>query len=163
MCDYRPAYAEIFPEKYEGYEWWGWCDLDVMMGDLDGLLAPILKTGCEVLNLKPKYLSSCFMILRNTPRMQSVYRTSPMAKTILSESRYHVWDESGYKFYPGQSFYNVLLEANVRMLSAPYLYSYDSLEDRNTVEYRDGKLFAGDDGREVLFHHFMSDVWPVKE
>jgi len=34
FCDYRPAYGEIFAEYLEGYSFWGYCDLDLIWGDL---------------------------------------------------------------------------------------------------------------------------------
>jgi hypothetical protein len=32
LCDFRPAYGEIFREELEGYDFWGHCDLDVIFG-----------------------------------------------------------------------------------------------------------------------------------
>ena len=34
LCDYRPAYGYILSEYIEGYEYWGYCDLDVIWGDI---------------------------------------------------------------------------------------------------------------------------------
>ena len=34
ICDYRPAFAYIFPEYVKGYDFWGWGDLDVVYGDI---------------------------------------------------------------------------------------------------------------------------------
>lgn len=35
LCDYRPAYGYIFEEEIKGYEFWGYCDLDVIFGKLN--------------------------------------------------------------------------------------------------------------------------------
>lgn len=34
LCDYKPAYGYIFSEYLRGYDFWGYCDLDVIFGDL---------------------------------------------------------------------------------------------------------------------------------
>lgn len=34
LCDYRPAYGVMFKEYLEGYDFWGYCDLDVIFGNL---------------------------------------------------------------------------------------------------------------------------------
>lgn len=42
LCDYKPAYGYIFEEYIKDYKYWGHCDIDTLMGDLDKFLAPIL-------------------------------------------------------------------------------------------------------------------------
>ena len=34
LCDYKPTYAYIFPELVEGYDYWGYCDVDVIYGNI---------------------------------------------------------------------------------------------------------------------------------
>lgn len=34
LCDYRPAYGAIFEKYIREYDFWGYCDLDVIFGDL---------------------------------------------------------------------------------------------------------------------------------
>lgn len=36
LCDFRPLFAEIFPDLIEDYGYWGWGDLDVIYGDVLG-------------------------------------------------------------------------------------------------------------------------------
>lgn len=38
LCDYKPAYGFLFSEYLEGYDFWGYCDLDLIFGDLRALL-----------------------------------------------------------------------------------------------------------------------------
>lgn len=38
LCDYKPAYGYIFSEYLENYDYWGYCDLDVLFGDLSKIL-----------------------------------------------------------------------------------------------------------------------------
>lgn len=34
LCDYRAAYGYIFEEYTKGYEYWGYCDIDILVGDI---------------------------------------------------------------------------------------------------------------------------------
>ncbi len=34
LCDYKPAYGYIFQEYLEKYDFWGYCDLDLLFGNL---------------------------------------------------------------------------------------------------------------------------------
>ena len=34
LCDYRPAYGEIFAEDIKDYDFWGYCDVDLMWGNI---------------------------------------------------------------------------------------------------------------------------------
>ncbi len=34
LCDYKPAYGLIFDDIVSKYDYWGWCDPDIIFGDL---------------------------------------------------------------------------------------------------------------------------------
>lgn len=34
FCDYRPAFAYVLPECVKGYDYWGYCDCDLIWGDI---------------------------------------------------------------------------------------------------------------------------------
>lgn len=34
LCDYKPAFGEIFEEEIAGYDFWGHCDMDMIFGDI---------------------------------------------------------------------------------------------------------------------------------
>lgn len=162
-CDYRPAYGELFQDLYRGYDWWGWVDLDVMFGDVDGLLPPLLTEDVCAVNFKEEYLSGCLALFRNDPIVTRLYRESPNHKEILGEQRYHCWDESGgYIKERPDCFWQLVKDSGLRYHQAPELYAYDSPRERHRVELRGGKLYDAE-GQEKLFFHFMSDQWPVKE
>lgn len=50
LCDYRPAYGLIFEDYTKGYDFWGYCDIDLLFGNLrkflpDDLLVQYDKIG----------------------------------------------------------------------------------------------------------------------
>ena len=34
LCDFRPAYGDVFGDYIKGYDFWGWGDIDLIYGDL---------------------------------------------------------------------------------------------------------------------------------
>jgi len=45
LCDYKPSYGYVFHEYLEDFSFWGYCDLDVIMGDLSRYLtSEVLET-----------------------------------------------------------------------------------------------------------------------
>lgn len=40
LSDYRPGFGIIFEDLVKGYDWWGYVDLDVILGDLSHFLRP---------------------------------------------------------------------------------------------------------------------------
>lgn len=34
LCDYRPLYKVLFEEEIKNYDFYGWCDLDIIFGDI---------------------------------------------------------------------------------------------------------------------------------
>lgn len=52
LCEFRPAYGEIFAEDLVGYDFWGHCDMDLIWGDVrkfitEDILAKYDKIGFQ--------------------------------------------------------------------------------------------------------------------
>lgn len=162
VCDFRPLYGELFAHKYAGYDYWGWCDLDILFGDLDRLLPTLLTDEVDVLHFKEPYLSGCFVILKNTPTLTEMYKKGKYIE-VLSDRNYHGWDENGYRGVGGETFYQLMVREGVHISSRQDLMSYDAPKEKHQVELRDGRVLRYPSGEEALFHHFMSDIWPIRE
>lgn len=40
LCDYKPSYGYVFQDYLKDFSFWGYCDLDVILGDLSRYLTP---------------------------------------------------------------------------------------------------------------------------
>lgn len=47
LCDFKPTYGYVLKEYIENYEYWGFCDCDVIFGNLDKFLTNILKSDYD--------------------------------------------------------------------------------------------------------------------
>ncbi|MBO7090099.1 MAG: hypothetical protein J6W70_09355 [Lentisphaeria bacterium] len=69
LCDYKVMYGVIFDDWLKEYDFWGYCDLDMVFGDLRGFFSD------EMLDRYDKLLSCGHLSLyRNTPEVNSRFR-----------------------------------------------------------------------------------------
>lgn len=93
LCDYRPMYGLIFSEYFKDYTYWGYCDLDLICGNVYGFLKS------EIENKTPKILTSghCSLYL-NTPEMNTLFKKETPNlldwKLILKNPTNYIFDET---------------------------------------------------------------------
>lgn len=47
LCDYKPAYGYILEDYIKGYDYWGHCDCDLIFGNLNKMLVPLLNQNYD--------------------------------------------------------------------------------------------------------------------
>lgn len=47
LCDYRPTYGVVYGKFLENYEYWGHCDIDLLFGDLEMSVRPLMEKGYD--------------------------------------------------------------------------------------------------------------------
>lgn len=72
VCDYRPAFGELFAAELAPYDYWGHADLDVILGDLSATL-PLRHLHAE--RYDKVLLRGNFALYRNSPYMNGLFRT----------------------------------------------------------------------------------------
>lgn len=69
LCEYRLAYGEIFCEEIKGYEFWGFCDVDMIFGNIEKYIDD------DILNSYDKILFRGHMqLLRNNEVCRTLYK-----------------------------------------------------------------------------------------
>jgi hypothetical protein len=67
LCDFRPAFGEIFAEELAGYDFWGHSDLDVIFGRIRDHLPDVAFEADKIL------FHGNFSLYRNTPETARLY------------------------------------------------------------------------------------------
>lgn len=97
--DLKPMWGEAFgADLLAGYDWWGYLQDDVLLGDLTAewamASAPLLADADVVAPYPAPYNSSgVLMLFRNLPAVNRLWRRSADAQLALTEPRYLVFDE----------------------------------------------------------------------
>lgn len=90
LCDFRPGYGEIFKEYITDYDYWGYCDIDVIFGDIDKYITDdILEDNEKILSL------GHFTLFKNDEYINTLYRSDKNADyiTIFQDKNNRHFDE----------------------------------------------------------------------
>jgi hypothetical protein len=106
LCDFRPAFGEIFADELAGYDFWGHSDLDVVFGRIRDHLPPEAFEADKIL------FQGNFALYRNTPEAARWYRhevgkvsyraalTNPAAQHFDEwAGMYYVIDDLGVRYW----------------------------------------------------------------
>ena len=103
ICDFRPAYGEIFHNECNGYKYYGWCDMDLIFGNIMKFLPTI---DGRIDDSYDKILEhGHFTLLKNTDDMRHLYRKKTKGIVeydhVFSETKNIGFDEDCW-VVPGQ-------------------------------------------------------------
>lgn len=68
LCDYKAAYGAIFEEDLTDFEFWGFCDIDVILGNLRNFVTDDLLDNHDKL-----FFLGHFCIMRNNQKMRYLF------------------------------------------------------------------------------------------
>lgn len=99
---FKPAYGEIFEKELQNYEFWGFCDADLMWGDIRAFITDDLLVTYERIGTKGHA-----SIYRNdkvvNARYKNIVSETANYKTVFSGKSEYSFDENGM-----DEIYNVL-------------------------------------------------------
>ena len=93
LCDYKPAYGEIFSQYLTGYDYWGYCDIDLFWGNIRHFITDEILTSYKRIFSR----GHCSIFLNND-KVNSYYRTLPALgchdwKKVYSSPKSYCFDE----------------------------------------------------------------------
>lgn len=94
LCDYKPLFGEIFRSDLKEYDFWGYCDLDIMIGDIRKYITDDLLEKYDKIN-RWGHLS----FQRNTDECNRRYKLDAPRygyKEVLTHTRDFGFDEYDY-------------------------------------------------------------------
>ncbi len=89
LCDFKPLFWLLVPDLH-GYDYWGFCDLDLVFGDIGQIIAQ--KAG----QYDSLFSEGHLRLFRNTPDMRALFREvqDPVSwKTMLAQPEIYGLDE----------------------------------------------------------------------
>lgn len=98
LCDYKPAYGFLFEEYISEYEYWGHCDCDLIFGNLEAILTPLLNEGYDKV-----FAAGHLTIYKNSEdnnrRFMHAYNERLPYKEAFSTNDIYVFDEDVKNLY----------------------------------------------------------------
>lgn len=92
LCDFKPTYGYIFEEYIKNYNFWGYCDIDIIFGKLNHFITEDLLNKYEKL-----FLYGHMTLFKNTKenniRFMKSYKQELLYKKYLSSPKNYAFDE----------------------------------------------------------------------
>jgi len=142
LCDYRPAYGELFSEYLESFDFWGHCDLDMVMGDLRKYLTEdILENYNKVL------IRGHLCLYRNCDEANAYYKlTAPNVPDYRSVFKAGV----NMQFDEWRGIYKILRYHNI-----PQYHSEFIVDLKAPMRYEIGRF----EGYQIKNYPFQLFYW----
>lgn len=183
ICDLRPMFGALHEEEFSGYEFYGWCDLDLLLGDIRSVYTDEILDRYDVLSTHADRISGHFALFRNTLRNRTMYRRIYQWQRRLMTPEFMGLDEHGITnaylltiFDKANEKFGWRLDNSAIRLSArlrrrrmylveqyttPFLpkpWLDHSLNSAQPDEwfYRDGHITNSRDDREFIYLHLMN-------
>lgn len=164
LCDYRPAYGFLFSEYIKDYEFWGYCDMDVLFGDLSHFITD------HVLNQYDKILEhghlTCY---RNTKEINEIFMadgTYPEynCKEVFQSPESYYFDECygmmlKCRRLKIRTWYDTACFVDIHTKVREFVNAVADRKERCVFHYRKGKLYAcyenSSGEEEIAYAHFQ--------
>lgn len=98
LCDLKPAYGVIFADYLRPYRFWGYCDVDLLFGDIRRFITDEVLRDYDVVSAVAEYPAGFFLLLRNEPAVTRLYAASRDYQRVFQSPRHFCFDECNFKF-----------------------------------------------------------------
>jgi hypothetical protein len=169
ICDLKPAIGHLFEDYIESYTFWGFCDIDLVLGDLSSVLKPETLANNDIISFYDLFISGPFCLFRNNKEVNRLYTQSKDYKVVFENKHYSFCEAGGidvvWQLWKGvpilsaqapiESFSHVVLnpsKCNLRLSFNLIIEDRDLRGD--TVSHKNDKLFLN--GKEIALYHFIA-------
>nr|WP_315170978.1 DUF6625 family protein [uncultured Flavobacterium sp.] len=97
LCDFKPAYGFIFSDHLSGYDFWGICDIDIILGRIREFMTEELLNEYDIINTRHDYLTGSFLLFRNIPSINNLFIKSKDYKKVFTTDKHYCFDECNFK------------------------------------------------------------------
>ena len=165
LCDYKPYYGFLFSEYLKDYDFWGYCDCDLIFGNIRTFITD------ELLEKYDKLLRrGHFSLIRNSEDINQNFMAFDTYKTVITSPVIYGYDESikgyhlgfagelmekGYRFYDEKRYI-----ADIDFRHFPF-FRIENTEQPLAFKSHSGKLYElsviGNriSEEEIMYVHFQ--------
>lgn len=171
ICDLRPAYGLIFEELTRGYAYWGFGDEDVLYGDVDRLLRPVLNGSYDLISPGTNGKSGHLTLIKNADHTNQLAMKDPAFPDVLTSREHWAYDETSWRRNADiSSFYTIAKAAEARGELSIHqgLPRAVNVPPAGRSYVYDGGRLVEDTGRELLYYHWgrmrhLNLRWPTAD
>lgn len=98
LCDFKPAYGLIFDDLIEKYDFWGYCDIDIIFGNIRNFITDKILDEYDVFTPRHDYLGGYFCLFRNIEKVNKLFTHSKDYVKVFSSPLHYCFDETNFHF-----------------------------------------------------------------
>lgn len=161
LCDMKPTYGLLFEEHLAGFDFWGFCDIDVIWGRISAFISNEMLGDFDVITTRKGLIAGHLCLLRNTADYRTLCLRHPDFHSIMAQEAYGWFDEKQFSDLVADG----VRKGTIRAYWPEYLINYaNPVCDRPSIlswwdryRWENGALFSeSEGGREILYLHFMN-------
>lgn len=96
LCDLKPALGFIHEQDIQGYDFWGFSDLDLIYGDLKSYFTEDKLRRYSLFSTHERRVSGHLCLMRNNERMRNLFWKIPTFRKRIQDQQHHALDEGGF-------------------------------------------------------------------
>ncbi len=151
-CAYRPAFAAMYADEIEGYDWWGHTDLDCVYGRINEFVTDAFLHELDF-HTDHHYLCGPWTLYRNRPEINELFRTVDGWADLLQDPDEVGWGETSFTWALNAAEASGLIRC---AYTAWHAYTAQDLVRAR----RDGDRLVVDDREVPMIHFRRSKVYP---
>lgn len=157
FCDLKPAYGDIFEEEIKGFDFWGFCDMDIIWGDIRKFMTNDILSNFDIISSRKNAISGHFTLFKNTFEIRELYKEISGYKAMFQQEKLVVFDEKVLSNYL----------KSLKSDKFTILWSKNLLNQENGVDshqeyhldkwqWKNGKMIDVISNTEVMYLHFIN-------
>lgn len=96
LCDIKPAYGFIHQEDLASYDFWGFCDIDLVFGDIRRFMTDATLDSYDFISTHERRVSGHFFLAKNTETGRVAFKSAKRWRQIFQDKNHHGFDEKAF-------------------------------------------------------------------
>jgi hypothetical protein len=96
FCDLKPTYGQVFETYLAQYDFWGFCDIDIIWGDIRKFITEEMLNTYDIISSRIHTISGHFTLLRNNSYCNTLYKKDEVYKELFVQENYKWFDEDHF-------------------------------------------------------------------
>lgn len=169
--DLKVSFGDVFSGDIQGYDFWGYCDLDIVWGDIRRHIDGNILNDYDIITSRVKRVSGHFCLFRNNYEINRLYNYIPKFRNMIVEQKNYAIDEENITNYLFSVLYPnwVVQLKHFFIKKSPVIPSvyWDSVMTTSGAHqralgegtsrsflWRNGKVYDADHSSELMYIHF---------
>jgi hypothetical protein len=166
LCDFKPAYGFIFSDILKAYDFWGYCDIDIIFGNIRDFITDELLKNYDLISTRPDWIPGCFLIYKNIEKLNTLFMHSKDYRQVFTTDKHCCFDETNFahqEFEAGKCYLEIhteiesMMHVVQKMEAQNYIKPFFELYiieggRQGKLKWRSGKLIYKNRFEILLYH-----------